>query len=73
MYTQRVVLETNETGHFKNSPTFPPNSKVEVIVLILEKTASKKRKPAKEIAGKAINTADLLQSIIPEKNWQPLE
>ena len=72
MYAERLILETNEHGFFKHPPSLPPNSKMEVIFLILEKISPVKRKPAKEIAGKAINKADLLQPIIPEENWQTL-
>lgn len=70
MYAERLVLETNEHGFFKTPPVFPPNSKMEVIVLVLEKTNKAKRKPAKEIAGKAKTSVDLLQPIIPAENWQ---
>ncbi len=72
MYAERLILETNEHGLFKHPPVLPANSKMEVIFLVLEKTSAIKRKPAQEIAGKAINTADLLQPIIPEENWQTL-
>jgi hypothetical protein len=73
MYAERLILETNEFGFFKQPPSLPPNSKMEVICLMLEKKSPvKKRQPAKEIAGKAVNSADLLQPIIPETDWQAL-
>lgn len=72
MYAEKLILETNEHGFFKQPPNLPPNSKMEVIILFLEKSSSAKRKPAKEIAGKAICSADLLQPIIPEEDWQTL-
>jgi hypothetical protein len=72
MYAERLILETNEHGFFKQPPVLPANSKMEVIFLVLERTSAIKRKPAPAIAGKATNTADLLQPIIPEELWQTL-
>ena len=72
MYAEKLILETDEHGFFKQKPHLPPNSKVEVIFLVLEKILPVKRKPAKEIAGKAISSVDFLQPIIPEENWQDL-
>lgn len=53
MYAEKLTLETDEQGHFKQQPHLPPNSKIEVIILVLEKSLSPRRKPAVEIAGKA--------------------
>lgn len=73
MYAEKLILETDEHGFFKqNHSHLPPNSKVEAIFLVLGKSRSVKRQPAKEIAGKAVCSVDLLQSIIPEDNWQDL-
>lgn len=73
VYAEKLILETDEIGCFKQNPSLPPNSKVEVIILVLEKSLpSKKRRPAVEIAGKAKISVDIVQSIIPEANWQDL-
>lgn len=45
MYAERLILETNEFVFFKQPPTLPPNSKMEVIFLMLEKKSLAKRKP----------------------------
>ena len=37
MYAERLILETNEHGFFKHPPSLPPNSKMEVIFLVLAK------------------------------------
>ncbi len=72
MYAEKLILETDEHGFFTQKPILPPNSKVEIIFLVLEKKLTAKRKPAIEIAGKAVCSVDLLQPILPEENWQDL-
>jgi hypothetical protein len=72
MYAEKLILETDENGFFKQKTRLPPNSKVEAIFLVLEQSTLIKRKPAQEIAGKATCLVDLLQPIIPEENWQDL-
>lgn len=73
MYVERLILETDDQGFFQQKTKFPPNSKLEVIVLVLEKSSPLKRKPALEIAGKASCLVDLTESIIPEEHWQTLK
>lgn len=71
MYAEKLILETDEHGCFKPGPSLPANSKVEVIILVLEKSLSpKKRQPATEIAGKAKLSMDIVPSIIPAEHWQ---
>ncbi len=72
MYAEKLILETDDQGYFKQQPHLPPNSKVEVIILVLEKSLSPKRKPAVEIAGKAQISVDIVQPIIPTEDWQDL-
>jgi hypothetical protein len=72
MYAERLILETDEHGFFKQKTSLPPNSKVEVIFLVLGKSLPIKRKPAQHIAGKAVGSVDWVQPIIPEENWQDL-
>jgi len=73
MYAEKLILETDAQGHFKQPFHLPPNSKVEIIALVLETlSSSKKRKPAIEIAGKAIFQGDMTQPIIPLEDWKNL-
>ncbi len=74
MYAEKLILETDEQGYFKQPFHLPPNSKIEIIALVLETLSSsnKKRKPAIEIAGKATFQGDMTQPIIPLEDWQNL-
>lgn len=72
MYAERLILETDEHGFFKQETSLPPNSKIELIVLVLEKKLRPQRKPAAEVAGKAICFVDLTKTIIPEEDWESL-
>ena len=68
MYAERLILETDEHGFFKQKTSLPPNSKVEVIFLVLGKSLPIKRKPAQHIAGKATNSVDIDVSIFDLHN-----
>jgi len=52
MYAEKLILETDEHGFFKQKLNLPPNSRVEAIFLVLKKQRKKKRKPAIEITEK---------------------
>ena len=72
MYAEKLLLETDEHGDFKQQLHLPLHSKMEVIILVLEKLPVPKRKPATEIAGKARILADIVQPIVPIEDWQDL-
>jgi|GEM_PF-2012561 len=83
MYAERLIIETNEHGFLKQKPRFTPNSRVELTALVLEKTRSLKRKPAKEITGTATlrnqyDESDIIETLLAnplpviDGNPQPL-
>ncbi len=55
MHTERLLLDTDQKGNLKGLPKFPPNKKVEVIYMVLDRSEQKKsirRSPHQDIAGK---------------------
>ncbi len=70
MYAERLILETDQSGHFKNIPTLPANKQFEVIFLGLEDKGNiKKRKPHPDIAGKIKIMGDIFDSS-PSAEWE---
>ena len=69
MYAEKLILETDEHGHFKQLPRFPPNSKLEVSISILAPTSPVKRKPAAEIAGQGKILGDIMTPIVSTEDW----
>jgi hypothetical protein len=67
MYTERFILETDQTGNFKKCPKLPANKQFEVIVLML-KDVSEKRTPHPDIAGKIKIMGDIFDSV-PSSDW----
>lgn len=52
MYAEKIILETDEQGFFKQKLNLPPNSTVEAIFLVLKNQRKEKIKPSVEIAEK---------------------
>ena len=69
MYAERMIIETDQAGNFKELPKLPANKQFEVIFLVL-KDVSKcvKRTPHPDIAGKVKITGDIFDSI-PSSDW----
>ena len=69
LYVERLILETDQSGHIKNYPILPPNKKFEVIFLGLdEENKTVKRKPHPDIAGKVEIIGDIFDSA-PASDW----
>lgn len=69
MYAERIILETDSSGHLRNPPNLPPNRAVEAIFLILEDTQTAKvRHPHPDIAGKVRILGDVFDST-PDVDW----
>ncbi len=71
MFTERLLLETDTAGNLKGIPKLPPNKKVEVIFLIMDKPGQKictRRSPHLDIAGKTRIMGNIFDSA-PENDW----
>jgi hypothetical protein len=71
MYAERLILETDQSGALKHAPKFPPNKKLEIILLVLDDARggqSLRRSPHPDIAGKTRILGDII-STLPETDW----
>ena len=59
MHAERLILTTDPAGNLVDLPKFPPNRKVEAILLLLDDDAHGARWPHPDIAGKAVITSDV--------------
>lgn len=59
MHAERLFLTTDPAGNLVALPKFPPNRKVEAILLLLDDDAHGARCPHPDIAGKAVITGDV--------------
>lgn len=68
MHAERVILTTDPAGNLAGLPKFPPNRKVEAILLLLDEDTQGTRCPHPDIAGKAVITGEVFDSA-PEADW----
>ena len=71
MDTERLILDTDNKGNLKGLPKFPPNKKVEVIFLIVDRPDQKicaSRFPHRDIAGKMRIMGNIFDTI-SEDEW----
>ena len=73
MYAERLLVETDAEGNPRHLPKLPPNTKIELIVLVLEEpTPSPRRQPPPSIAGQGEIFDDLIVPAVPEADWDAL-
>ena len=69
MYAERLILETDQSGHLKEPPILPANKQFEVIFLGLDnENKLLKRKPHPDIIGKIEFFGDVFESA-PLSEW----
>ncbi len=69
LYAERLILETDQSGHIKNYPKLPPNKQFEVIFLgVDEENKAMKREPHPDIAGKVEIIGEIFDSA-PTSDW----
>jgi len=75
MHAERLILETDDQGHLLGLPELPPRSRVEAIFLLLPKanSATTRRVPPLELAGKLKVHGDIVSPVIPEGDWDALK
>lgn len=76
MHAQRLILTTDEQGRLTQLPTLPPNTTVEVIVLLdeAESAAGKRRnQPPASIAGKGRILGDIMSPATSAEEWDALK
>lgn len=74
MRAERVLLETDDQGNLIGTPQLPPNTRLEVIFLVLEEQPKSPttRRPHPTIAGKAQTLGDLVTPIVDGSDWECL-
>jgi hypothetical protein len=68
---ERLILETDSAGNVKNLPKLPPNTRLELIFLVLEESGSlpaRRRQPHPDIAGRVKILGDVI-STVPATDW----
>jgi hypothetical protein len=74
MQARKIILETDHYGRLANQPSFPPNTRIEAIFLIIGKIKEKyRRKPSSIIAKKGKILGDILSSVTPHEDWDVLK
>lgn len=71
MYAERMILETDITGHLIQMPKLPPNKQFEAIFLVIaesEITTKTQRSPHPDLVGKVKITGNVLDST-PLSAW----
>lgn len=69
MYAERIILETDSSGHFKEAPCLPPNRAIEAIFLVLDEAEhTAMRRPHPDIAGK-VRVMGNIQDSVSESDW----
>lgn len=68
--TERVILETDQTGHLLHLPQLPSNARVEAIFMVLGQRDDVKpqRRPHADILGGTQFLGDVFSSA-PESDW----
>ena len=73
MYAERLMIETDSLGNPCQLLQLQPNAKLEVIVLVLEKTQLPiRRQPPPSIAGKGEILGDIVSPVVAETDWDVL-
>lgn len=81
MLAERVTVETDAEGNPAGMPKLPPNSKFEVIFLLLDEPSSSQPQQATpreawrvspKIAGKGRILGDIVAPVIPDTDWEVL-
>lgn len=69
MQAQRIVTQTDSTGHITGLPLLPPGKSVEVIMLILDnQPQTKLRKVPVRLKGKMREIGNIFSSA-PAEDW----
>ncbi len=69
MQAQRIVTQTDSTGHLTGLPLLPPDKSVEVIMLLLATPLPlKKSKAPAHLRGRIRETGDVISSA-PAQDW----
>lgn len=76
MHAEKYILETDHLGNLKNTPQFPPDKQLEVIVLVVDdkpvmNVPKKRRTPHPDLVGKITIMGDII-NCVPESDWEIL-
>jgi len=75
MHAQRLILTTDEQGRLPQLPALPPNTTVEIIVLMDESadsSAKRLNQPPASIAGKGKILGDIMRPTTSAEDWDAL-
>ena len=71
VFTERAILQTDQSGHLTSMPKLPSNARVEAIFIVLDqdiKAEQPRRRPHNDIIGKTLIKGDIFTSA-PESDW----
>jgi len=71
MFAEKMIIETDGSGHLKSIPALPPNKRIETIFLIIGETDEKEtsfREPCRELNG-MINISGNIIDSVSENLW----
>ena len=66
MFAEKMIVETDESGHLKSIPALPPNKRIETIFLVIgeiDEQESSLRKPCRELKGKISISGNIVDSV----------
>jgi len=74
MYAERLTLQTDAQGNLTGLPDLPPETRVEVILLLPEATVSAKpcRRPPPALKNKIKVCGDIINPVVAEEEWDML-
>ena len=74
MYAERLTLRTDAQGHLRGLPDLPPETTVELILLLPEMAEFpiKSRLPPPGLKGKIKIRGDIVSPVVAEEEWDAL-
>ena len=71
MEAEKLILETDSSGHLMQQPLLPPNAQIEAIFLVLNKDKLKKEKhfPHPSLKGAIDLSGSIISSALSSKEW----
>jgi hypothetical protein len=75
MYAERLTLRTDAQGHLRGLPDLPPETTVELILLlpeIAEFPIKSRRLPPPGLKGKIKIRGDIVSPVVAEEEWDAL-
>jgi len=73
MYAEKLILQTDAQGYLQGLPHLPPDTNVEVILLLPKTPKKSHRRPPPELKNKIKIHDDIVSPAVPENDWDALQ